>query len=65
MNEKPLDDTSTGRLIRAASKSICPPALDCSAWDAENPSDKWSTGKLVSETKSLPEVEGAFTLPSR
>jgi hypothetical protein len=62
MNEKPRDDTSTGRLIRAASKSICPPALDCSGWDAEIPTEQWSTGKLLSVTKSLPAVEGSFTL---
>jgi hypothetical protein len=62
MNEKPRDDTSIGQLIRAASKSIRPPVLDCSGWDAENPSEQWSTGKLISVTKSLPAVEGSFTL---
>src|SRR5580692_11120214 len=44
MNEKPRDDTSIGQLMRAASKSIRPPVLDCSGWDAENPSEQWSTG---------------------
>jgi hypothetical protein len=61
MNEKSHEDGSSGRLVRAATKSILPPPVDCSAWDAEIPSERWSTGKFVSVTKSQPATKGPFT----
>lgn len=61
MNDDPREDGSSGRLIQAATKSVAPVTVDCAGWDAGIPAEQWSSGKLVSVTRSLSAAGKEFT----
>ena len=60
MSATPGDASSSGRFVRAATKSLGPIDVDCAEWERDMPSEQWSTGKLVRTTQAAPPVEGPF-----
>ena len=63
MNDAGHHDESSGKLPRDRSQAAAPVVVDCAAWDAAGPPERWCTGKLNTVSTLSTPTESHALLP--